>query len=88
MNRTNTKIKAIGTSLKAWKELSNRSSALKVPKVTCVQSYFTTYIYNFSSPSLMSDKEATFPFERISPHGFLPSTPEAELPKVRERRRI
>jgi hypothetical protein len=65
MNRTNTKIKAIATSLKAWKELANRSSALKVAKVTCVRSNSTTHIYNFSSPSLMSDTETTFPLKEF-----------------------
>jgi hypothetical protein len=65
MNRTNTNIKVIGTSLTVWKELANRSSALKVAKVTCVRSYSTTHIYNVRPPSLMSDKEATFPLKEF-----------------------
>jgi hypothetical protein len=33
-------------------------------------------------------QRGNIPLERIPSHGFIPSTPEAELPKVRERRRI
>jgi hypothetical protein len=88
MNRTNTKIKAIATSLKAWKELANRSSALKVAKVTCVRSLLHNTHLQLQFTFIDVGHRDNIPVERIYSHGFLPSTPEAELPKVRERRRI
>jgi hypothetical protein len=81
MNRTYTKIKAIGTRLKAWKGLANRSSALKVAEVTAT--FGVTPQHTFASPVHFIDvgQRGNISFERISSHGFIPSTPEAELPK-------
>ena len=76
MNRTNTKIKAIGTRALYLLQVNNTYVGIGR---TCqqiigtqdyrshryVRNHSTTHIYKFSSPSLMSDKEARFPLKEF-----------------------
>src|ERR1039458_3898775 len=96
MNRTNTKIKAIGTRslsppgeqhlCRYWKNLPTTHRHSRLPKSPLRSESLHNPHLQVQFSVIDVGQRGNIHLERISPHGFIRSSPEAELPKVRERR--